>query len=145
MEASVTGRETDRKRAGVLLSGLAGLAATTLLAGAAAWLVGSGRLKAPLPLTAVALLFAVVFGAISLAEIPIMVFAMRRLLVERRGNRRLVLGLNALYVSFAAVYALPVFLLSGHLPLGWALSGLALARFASSLLFVREGDREPAA
>jgi hypothetical protein len=139
------GKESDRTRAGVLLSGAAGLVAAALLAGAAAWLVGSGRLKPLLPLPAIAILFAVVFGAISLAEIPIMVFAMRRLAVERPENRPVVLGLNALYVSFAAVYALPLFLLCGHVVLGWVLSGLAALRLASSLLFVREGDEKAAA
>ena len=67
-----------------------------------------------------------------------MVFAMRRLLGERRGNYRFVLGLNAFYVFFAAVYGAPVLLLTGSLGWGLALSGLGVVRLMASLLFVRE-------
>jgi hypothetical protein len=83
-------------------------------------------------------LFGLIFGAISLAEIPIMVFTMRRLGVERPGNRRIVLGMNALYVFFAAVYGVPVLLLTGSLIWGLALCGLGVVRFTFSLVFVQE-------
>ena len=66
-----------------------------------------------------------------------MVFAMRRLLAERAGNRRAVTGLNAVYVLFAAVYALPVFFFTGNLAWGWLLSALALVRLSTSLIFLR--------
>jgi hypothetical protein len=109
-----------------------------LLAAAAAWLVGQGTLRAPLPYPILAALFAVILGAFSIAEVPLMVYALRRLLVERRGNRRFVLALNAFYVFFAAVYGAPVLLMTGHLGWGLGLCGLGIVRLATSILFVRE-------
>ena len=133
----------NRFRRRLLLSGLAGLLACTLLAAVAAWLVTGGRVKAPLPYPAVILLFTLIFGGISLAEIPMMVFAMHRLLVERKGNHGLVLGLNALFVFFATVYGVPVLLFTGSLAWGLALCALGIVRFLSSLLFVRESPPKP--
>ena len=122
----------------LLLSGLAGLLACALLAAVAAWLVAGNRVKAPLPYSTVTWLFALIFGGISLAEIPMMIFALRRLLVERKGNSSVVLGMNALFVSFAAVYGAAVLLFTGSLAWGLTLCALGLVRFLSSLLFVRE-------
>ncbi len=120
------------------LSGTTGLLACGLLTAIAMWLVTSGTLRPPLPHQAVTLLLVLVFGAFSVAEIPMMIFAMRRLVVERTENRGIVLGLNALYVFFAAVYGVPVLLLTGNVGWGLALCGLGLLRFATSLAFVRE-------
>jgi hypothetical protein len=124
-------------RRSLLWTGLAGLLANASAAAVAAWLVTSGRLKPPLPNPAIVLLIVAVFGVFSLAEIPVMVVALRRLAVERAGNRGVVLGLNALYVFFAAVYGLPVLLLTGSLGGGFTLCGLGVVRLASSLWFVR--------
>lgn len=121
----------------LLNSSLAGLLGASLIAAAAAWLVAGGTVRPPFQHPMVTSVSFVVFGAFSLAEVPIMVFAMRRLLVERPENRRAVTGLNAVYVLFAAVYALPLFFLTGALEWAWLLSALALLRFATSLLFVR--------
>lgn len=128
----------SRFRRQLLGSGTAGLLACGLLAAAATWLVTSGTLEPPLPHQAVTLLVVMVFGAFSIAEIPMMVFAMRRLAVERKENRGVVLGLNALYVFFAAVYGVPVLLLTGSVGWGLALCGLGLVRFAAGLAFVHE-------
>ena len=139
----------DRLRRDLLLTGLGGLLLAALLAAGAAWLVTSRTLRPPLPFPLVTWIFAAVFCAFSLAEIPLMVYAMRRLEIERRpdasvagrGNRPAVLGLNALYVFFAAVYGVPVMLLTGSLGWGLALCGLAVVRLAASLLFVPAPDR----
>jgi hypothetical protein len=80
----------------------------------------------------------IVFGGFSIAEIPMMIFAMRQLAAERLENRGVVLGLNALYVFFAAVYGVPVLLLTGNIGWGLALCGLGLVRFVTSLAFVHE-------
>ncbi len=125
-------------RRNLLLGGLGGLFLCGLLTAIAIWLVASGFLRPPLPYQAVTLLFIVVFGAFSIAEIPMMVFAMHRLIIERRGNYGIVIGLNALYVSFAGVYALPVVLFTGSIAGGLALSALGIVRLAASLLRVRE-------
>jgi hypothetical protein len=123
-------------RARLALSGLLGLLGCTLMGAVAAWLVASGTVKPWLPYPWATLLFALMLGSFSLAEIPLMVYAMRRLAMERAGNRSLVLGLNALYVSFAAVYGVPVILLTGSLGWGLLLCALGLVRFVASLLFV---------
>ena len=125
-------------RRNLLLGGLAGLLSCALLSAAAVWLVLKEFVPPLIPFPAVTLLFALVFGAFSLAEIPMMVFTMRRLLVERQGNYGFVLGLNALYVFFAAVYGVPVLLLTGSIGWGLALCSLGLIRFVTSLIFVRE-------
>jgi hypothetical protein len=122
----------------MVFSGLVGLAACAAVAAAAVWLVAGGIVPILLPFPAVTFLLVLILGAFSLAEIPVMVFAMRRLVVERPGNRRVVVGLNALYVFFASVYAVPVLLLSGSLVWGPLLCGLGIVRLIASLLLVRE-------
>lgn len=122
----------------LLVSGLGGLLAGGLLAVVAAWLVITGVITPPLPLLPVKMLSVLVFGAFSLAEIPMMVFTMRRLLVERPENQGIVMGLNAVYILFAAVYGVPVLLLTGSVGWGLALCMLCVVRFITSLIFVRE-------
>ena len=125
----------------LLASGLAGLAANATLAALAAWLIAAGLVKAPLPYPLVTLAAAVVLGGLSLAEIPMMVLAIRHLATRQPANHKLTLGLNALFVFFAAVYGVPVLLLTGSLEWGIALCALGLGRLAASLLFVREPHR----
>lgn len=122
----------------LLLSGLGGLLACALTATVSAWLIESSRLAPPLPHALITLLLVVVFGSFSLAEIPLMVFAMRRLGAERPENTGFIWGLNGLYVFFAAVYGLPVLLITGNIGWGLALCGLGFVRLATSLVFVRE-------
>jgi hypothetical protein len=128
----------SRFRCSLLLTGLSGLLGCALLSVAAAWLVATGVIRAPLPYQSVVLLFALVFSAFSVAEIPMMVFTMRRLVVERPANNRIVLGLNALFVFFAAVYGVPVLLFTGNLSWGLALCALGMVRFIASLVLVRK-------
>jgi len=128
----------SRFRLNLLLSGLVGLFACAIVAAFCTWLAASGRLKPPLPFPPVTLLFAIVFGLSSLAELPLMVFAMRRLVVERKSNQVVVLGLNSIYVFFACVYGAPVLLLTGSVAAGLVLCSFSLIRFASSLIFVME-------
>ena len=121
-----------------MLSGFAGLMASAALAALAAWLIVSGLIKAPLPHPLVILLATAVLGSLSLAEIPMMVLAIRHLAAERPNDQALVMGLTALFVSFAAVYGAPVILLTGSLIWGLALCALGIVRLAASLLLVRE-------
>jgi len=127
----------SRFRLHLLWSGLGGLLADAVLAAVAACLVSSGTVKILLPHPIVALLLALILGSFSLAEVPIMVLVMRRLAAERRDNVGFVLGMNALFVFFAAVYGAPVLLLTGNLAWGLGLCGLGFVRLAASLLFVR--------
>ena len=127
-----------RFRRRLLLSGLAGLTANAALAALVTWLIAGGLVKAPLPYPLVTLVAAVALGGLSLAEIPMMVLAIRHLAAERSQNQTLALGLNAVFVFFAAVYGIPVLLITGSLGWGLALCALGLARLVASLLFVRE-------
>lgn len=122
----------------LLMSGLGGLLAGGLLAVVAAQLVITGVITPPLPWPPVTILSVLVLGAFSLVEIPMMVFSMRRLLAERPENQGVVMGLNAVYVFFAAVYGVPVLLLSGNVGWSLALCTLCVVRFVTSLIFVRE-------
>ena len=127
-------------RLNLLLTGLGGLLANGLLAAISVWLISSGILRPPLTHPAVTLISVLIFGGFSLAEIPMMVFAMRRLILERPGNYRFVMSLNALYVFFAAIYGMPVFLLAGSITWGLILCSLGLVRFVTSLVFVPEPE-----
>jgi hypothetical protein len=128
----------SRFRTHLLLSGLAGLLVAGLLAGLATGLLAAGIVEPPFSFLPLTLLLVLLLGGFSVAEIPIMVFALRRLAVERRSNYGVVLGLNILYISFAAIYGLPVLLLTGDLLWGLLLCALSAVRLASSQLFVRE-------
>jgi hypothetical protein len=128
---------TSRFRLYLVSSGLLGLLACGLLTAACVWLVTQDIIGILLPHREVALLLSLILGGFSLAEVPMMVFVMRRLLVERPNNHAFVLGLNAVFVFFAAVYGVPVLLLTGSLSLGLTLCSLGLVRFGASLIFVR--------
>jgi hypothetical protein len=128
----------SRFRARLLASGLAGLLLAGLATGLGLGLLAAGVVKPPFSWLPLTLLLVAILGGFSLAEIPFMVFALRRLAAERRGNAGAVLGLNALYVAFAAVYGLPVLLLTGDRAWGLLLCGLSLVRLVSSQLLVRE-------
>ena len=128
----------SRFRRNLILAGIAGLAGSACLAAISLWLVTSGIMNPPFPYRLLELLLAVVPGGFSLAEIPIMVLAIRRLLAGSAVNERMAMCLNGLYVFFAAIYGVPVALLTGNVSYSLALSALSIIRFASSLAFVRE-------
>jgi hypothetical protein len=126
----------SRFRCSLLWGGLAGLALDGLLAGLCTWLVDSDIVPVLLPQPLIGILLAIFLGAFSLAEIPVMILAMRHLAKNRPDRPSLVLGLNALFCFFAGIYAAPLLLLTAHLGWGWALAGLGILRLAASLLFV---------
>ena len=128
----------SRFRRNLILAGIAGLLASACLVGISSWLVISGVVQPPFPFGLVELLLALVLGGFSVAEIPVMIFAMRRLLTGRSTDESIATWLNGLYVFFAAIYGVPVSLLTGNVEYTLALSALSIVRFASSLAFVRE-------
>jgi hypothetical protein len=125
-------RAPDRRLAAGL-AGLAGGAALTILA---VWAATSNVLPRIVPpgaaswaLLGLALLF-------SLAELPLMVFALRRM--AGHVPQRLLVLTMAVFVFFAAFYAAPFTLLTGLVLPGVALAGLCLVRLACVLIFVPE-------
>ena len=120
----------------IFLSGLIGLVAGGLLTGGSTWIVSERLIPILLPLPLITWVLGLLFAVVSVAEIPMMIYTMRRLLIERSSNYGFVLGLNALFVFFAAVYALPVLLFTGSIGWGLALSALSFVRLIVSLIFV---------
>jgi hypothetical protein len=79
-------------------------------------------------------LFLAVF---SVAEIPLMIFTMRRMAANANPRSKYVVLITVTgYTFFGAVYAAPFILLTGYLWSGVALAGLSLARFISALTFL---------
>jgi hypothetical protein len=121
-------------RSQLALSGLVGVAGGAMLTGGAIFLLQQTSLV-PL-ITGLAtwalLSFLLLF---SLAEIPVMIFGIRRLVANPSGTKLAVL-INAIFTSFAAVYATPFLLLTGRVGIGLALAALCLVRFAGTLIFV---------
>lgn len=73
----------------------------------------------------------------SVAEIPIMIFGIRRIAASANPRAKYVALLaNSGYSFFGAVYAVPFILLTGRLGLGTALATLSFVRFASAVIFL---------
>ena len=64
-----------------------------------------------------------------------MILGMRHMVKGASGGR-LVVVTNAAFTLFAAIYALPVLLLTTRVYIGLALAALSLVRFVGALLFV---------
>jgi hypothetical protein len=82
----------------------------------------------------------------SLAEIPVMIFGMRRMAASLNPKAKyVVLITNAGYTFFASVYAAPFILLAGkstfELAAGALMSALGLARFITTILFIPGANR----
>ncbi len=74
---------------------------------------------------------------ISLAEMPLMLLALRRM-AQTKTHRWILLGTYAFYVSFAFVYAALFVLVIGDNVLGNVLAALGVVRFVSGI-FVGRG------
>ncbi len=122
-------------------TGLVGLAANVGFVAAA--IVARRALQLPaLVGVEIGVAAALFFLAVSCAEIPMMVYGLRRLASDPKGASRGLCGAtNAFFVFFAAVYGTAVLALTGWWIVGLALSALGVARLASSLWFVRDAPR----
>jgi hypothetical protein len=119
-------------RSRLALSGLAGIAGGAALMGGALFVSQRSGLT---PLITgrtgmLALLAFVLF--FSLGEIPLMIYALRRLTGSAGGARPAMLT-NAAFTFFGAVYAAPFLLLTGQVEVSLALAGLCLVRLAGAL------------
>ena len=73
----------------------------------------------------------------SVAEIPIMIFGIRRIAASANPRAKYVaLLVNSGYPFFGAVYAAPFILLTGRFGLGTTLAALSFVRFASAVIFL---------
>lgn len=132
-----------RLRSQLALSGALGVLGGAALIGGAVFLSQRTGLKPLVTGWGIWLLFGFLL-LFSLAEIPLMVFGMRRL--TRRAFAGWLAALtNAAFTFFAALYAAPLILLTGRVWVGVALAGLGLVRFVSALWFVPDNQNlEPA-
>ena len=119
-------------RSRLALSGLAGIAGGAALMGGAFFVLRRSGLTplitgrgGMLALLGFVLLF-------SLGEIPLMIYALRRLTASAGGTRP-ALVTNAAFTFFSAVYAAPFLLLTGQVEVSLALAGLCLVRLAGAL------------
>jgi len=121
-----------------LWTGLVGLAANVALL--AAVIAAHRVLRWPAVAGGgVGVVVALFFLCVSCAEIPLMVYGLRKLAEEpTRSSRWLCGATNAFYVFFSAVYAAIVWALTGWWAAGLALSALGLVRLASSLWCIPE-------
>ena len=119
-------------RSRLALFGLAGIVGGAALMGGALFVFQRSGLT---PLVTgrgamLALLGFVLF--FSLGEIPLMIFALRRLTASAGGVRPAMLT-NTAFTFFSAVYAAPFLLLTGQVEISLALAGLCLVRLAVAL------------
>lgn len=120
------------------LSGGLGVIGGALLTGGALFLLPDMRPVALIGGLAMwALLAFLLF--FSLVEIPLMIYAMRRM-VNSPSGRRLATLTTAVFTFFAAVYALPFLLLTGRAGVGLALAALSLVRWAGAIWLVPGGQ-----
>lgn len=125
------------KRSRVVLTGSIGLIGAVILT--AFCLLVMARAWIPALLTGPYLVWGMFLflAAFSVAEIPMMIFAMRRMVASANPRATfLVLLTTAAYTFFASVYAAPFILLTGQLWAGAALAGLSLARFVAATAFL---------
>jgi hypothetical protein len=125
------------KRNSVVICGIIGLAGAVLLTAACLVVMNQGWL--PALLTGFTLVWGLFLflAAFSVAEIPLMLLAMRRMAASPHPRTKYVVLLTVVgYTFFAAAYAAPFILLTGYLWTGAALAGLSLARFISVLAFL---------
>lgn len=131
-------RRAKVSRTNAVISGGMGLLAGVLVTAASA-AVRLFWLSALFPQPVVAWVMFVMFGAISLIEIPVMVYSLRKLSGSRKtGATRLALFANGAFVFFAAVYALPNLLLTGtgQIWMGLLLGGFSALRFGAGVVFL---------
>ena len=128
-------------RASIVWTGLIGLAGAVILTGLCLFVMNSGWIPVLLnqPIHVYGL-FAFLFF-FSVIEIPVMIFAMRRMAASVNPRAKYVaLITNTGYTFFAAIYAAPFILLAGQssleLAIGCFMGALSLVRFITSLVFL---------
>ncbi len=124
-------------RRSIVLSALIGLIGAVVLTALCLFVMAKGWI--PVLITNPILVWAIFLFLtfFSVAEIPIMVFAIRRIAASANPKAKYVALLaNVGYTFFGAVYAVPFILLTGRLGLGAAMAALCLVRFLSAVIFI---------
>ncbi len=125
----------------LLLAGVAGLVGGAILAWLSALIVRRELIPILIGGRWAGAVFAFLL-ALSLAEIPLMVYGLRKIVVtDTPGLDWAAAVTNSAFVAFAAVYGGAFILLTGRIGWGLALCGLGLVRFGASLIFARSDRR----
>ena len=119
-------------RRGFVVAGLIGL-----VVGVAIYF-GAGAVAARIPILiqggiGAAVVFAILL-AISLAEMPLMLFGLRQMARSQTTPRAVLIGTYTVYVTFASVYASIFVVLTNEFAWGLVLAALCIARYASGVL-----------
>jgi hypothetical protein len=122
-------------RGQLIVSGLLGLSGCLILTLLAVYTIAGGMWTG-LGWGWLAWLAYLFLAAIALAEMPLMIVALRRMAAEGAGWLPAIV--NALYVFFPAVYGLPLILATGTLPAGLSICALSPLRLVAALLWVRQ-------
>ncbi|MCB0208285.1 MAG: hypothetical protein KDJ52_03080 [Anaerolineae bacterium] len=128
-------------RANIIATGLMGLVGAIVVIGMSLSIVVSNWIPILLTRPIIIWTLFLVLLFFSVAEIPLMVYSMRRIAASTNPKAGyLVLLTNTGYTFFAGVYAAPFILLAGRSTLelvaGVLLGSLAFVRFISTLIFL---------
>ncbi|MDM8518594.1 hypothetical protein QUF64_01000 [Anaerolineales bacterium HSG6] len=83
------------------------------------------------------------FLILSLAEVPLMLYAMHQIANSKNPSaRKALLMTNTGYVAFGAIYGAMFIVLTGYEELGALLALLSVARFVTSLIFLRNTSQQ---
>jgi hypothetical protein len=108
------------------------------------WLLALLERRAPASADLIILIIALVLLAFALAEIPVMIVALRAMQRSPSRPARLIEWLTALFVFFAAVYGGLLVLLTLRLDLGLVIAGTGILRLMAVALGL-VGFRKPSA
>jgi hypothetical protein len=133
-------------RSNIILTGLIGVMGAIFLTALCLFVVTAGWLDPPLSQREYVLVLFLFLLFFSVLEIPVMVFALRRMLASVNPKAKYVaMVTNVAYTFFAAVYAAPFILLAGQttskLVIGVGLSALCLIRFISTVVFLPDAKQ----
>ncbi len=124
-------------RISLTLTGLVGLIGAVLLTAFCMYVMDQGWIPVLITNSTVVLGVFLFLAFFSVAEIPVMIFGMRRILDRPNPKAKILVWItNGGYTFFAAVYAAPFILLTGSLLAGAALAALSLVRLISAVTFV---------
>jgi hypothetical protein len=125
------------KRNSVIITGSIGLAGAIMLTALCLFIMARGWIPALLTNPTYVWGLFLFLAAFSVAEIPMMIFGMRRIAAGTNSKAKyLALLTNTGYTFFAAVYATPFILLTGYLWAGATMAALSVARFISAIIFL---------
>jgi len=129
--------QNQMNRRNILITGLIGLVGAVFLTALCLFVMANEWLPVLIDDTSLAWGIFLFLTFFSVAEIPLMVYGIRRIGESAQASARYIaLVATAGYCFFGAIYAAPFILLTGGLTLGAVLASLSFARFVSAVVFI---------